>query len=162
MGDVGFIKLHIFPWELLKPELHVAFESMLGEFLGSAVTYKKCSYFGRRMEWISSLINLFYFHDHLQKEKNSLKAPGSFPKWNNLQNTEKKKPSSKTSSMFMSQKEGFVFVSCHRTAEPTARTGLQELTGRRLLLWPDCWGCLLLLADKSDLDSCGIPVLKFL
>lgn len=47
---VGCIKLHIFPWELLEPLLLVAFESKLGEVLGSAVSYKECSSFGRRME----------------------------------------------------------------------------------------------------------------
>lgn len=67
-----------------------------------------------------------------KKKKNSSKAPGSFSKWNNLQNTEKN-PNSEISSMFMSHKKGFLFVSYHGTTDPTARTGLQDLTGKRLV-----------------------------
>lgn len=133
MGDVGFIKLHIFPWELLKPVLRVASEPVLGEVLGSAMTYKKCSYFGRRMEWISSWISSTFMMIY-RKEKNSLKVPGGFSKLNNLQNTEKTQQQNIIYVYVL--EEGFMFVSYHGTGDLTARTGLQELTGRRLL----CFG----------------------
>lgn len=62
----------------------------------------------------------------------TLKAPGSFLKWNNLQNMAKN-PKNKTSSMFVLHKESFVLVSYHGTGDLTARTGVHELTGRKLV-----------------------------
>lgn len=47
--------------------------------------------------------------------------------------TQKKNPNSEISSMFMSHEKGFLFVSYHGTTDPTARTGLQDLTGKRLV-----------------------------
>lgn len=50
MGDGRCVKLHVFPWELFESLLLVAFESKLGEVLGSVVSYTGHSSFGRRME----------------------------------------------------------------------------------------------------------------
>lgn len=101
---------------------------MLGEVLGSAVTYKKYSYFGRRMEWITSQVSSTFMI--VWKKKNSLKALGSSSMWNNLQNTEKTQQQN-IIHVYVAQGGPHVCFIPWNT-DLTARAGLQELTGRRL------------------------------